>query len=500
MAIELYDYQEEMVRDVRLNYLAGKNAVLCVCPTGGGKTFTFAYITQKMAEKGKICLILVHRKELLEQASLSLAALGVEHNLIASAEDVRATKIAHMNEIGICRVNHISHVHVASVQTLQRRLKSIRWTPDLIVVDEAHHATAGQWRTILNHFNQSRILGVTATPIRTDGTGLDEVFDTLIESVQMSELIERGRLTPYRAFAPAIRFNSVAKIKVKGGEFDQKDLSQELQSNEVYGDVIAHYRRYSDKLPAVGFCPTVADAHRFAAAFNEAGYNSAAIDGAMLGSERRKILKGLANGSIDVVMSCDTISEGTDIPVVTTAILLRKTLSLGLYLQQVGRVLRTAPGKTNAIILDHVGNTLRHGLPDQNRIWTLNGRKKGRGTGEQQEQRVNVVTCSRCFAIYSPASSCPVCGNIEAQKEQKEIQQIDGELRELTAAAQKELIEAKKMEDRQEIAQANTLEELQEIAKKRGYHPNWARHIFKNSRKQRSYSASHTPFEIEGLS
>jgi superfamily II DNA or RNA helicase len=460
--LKLRDYQQDAVNLIRHSYIRGAKSTLLVLPTGGGKTVVFSYIAATTASRGKRVLILVHRVELLRQTSAALAKSDVHHGLINPkyTPDLSAP------------------VQVASVQTLIKRLDKIK-PPDLIVIDEAHHALAGTWKKIIDHYPQARILGVTATPCRGDGTGLGVesggVFDDLVLGPQVGELIQRGYLVKPIIYAPAERID-LSSVKVKMGDYDNHQLAEVMDKPKITGDAVAHYRKLCPGVPAVVFCVSVAHAQHVAEEFRAAGYRAYHADGSLEDDIRKRILNGLGNGTVDVVTSCDLISEGTDIPAIGCAILLRPTQSLGLYLQQVGRALRTVEGKEHAIILDHVGNVLTHGLPDEPREWTLQGDIKRKRGKKEQEKTVQVKQCEKCYAIHEPAPSCPVCGHVYVVKDMAP-KQVDGELKQLTP-------EAMAMRKRQQVveqAKAQTLEELLEIARKRGFKDGWARHIF-NSR------------------
>jgi superfamily II DNA or RNA helicase len=437
---------------------------MVVMPTGAGKTVVFSYIAATMAARSKKVLILVHRVELLRQTSAALHKAGVRHGLINPnyTPDLFAP------------------VQVASVQTLIRRLHHVQ-SPDLIVIDESHHAIAGTWKKIIEAYPKARILGVTATPCRADGTGLGKVsggvFDDLIIGPQVHELIQKGFLVKPVIYAPAQRLD-LSGLRTKMGDYEKDQLAEFMDKPTITGDAVAHYQKLCPGVPAVAFCVSVRHAQHVAEEFRAAGYRAYHADGSLDDDSRRKILNGLGNGTVDIVTSCDLISEGTDIPAIGAAILLRPTQSTGLYLQQVGRALRPCAGKDRAVILDHVGNVLTHGMPDEVREWSLEGDRKKKGKKEQ-EKTIPVKQCEQCYAIHEPAPVCPVCGFVYVV-EQNAPQQVDGELHEITPEQAAQIKRQKVVE----VAKARTLEELEAIAKARGYKPGWARHLF-NSRNQK---------------
>lgn len=451
----LRPYQQDLVSALRVSYATGHKAPLVVLPTGGGKTYFFSYVAEQAVARGNRVCILVHRQELLLQASRSLRSMGIAHGLISP--------MFNMNN---------EPVQVASVQTLIRRLKRQTLPFDLIVSDEAHHAVAGSWRKILDQYPNAKVLGVTATPIRTDGQGLSEIFDDLIVGASMATLIDMGYLVRPVVYAPPTAVD-LSGVRKRGGDFDAQQLTERMDKPTITGSAVEHYKRLCAGKPAIAFCASVAHAQHVAEQFRQAGFKSVSLDGTMLDTERKAAIDGLANGSIHVLTSCDIVSEGTDIPVVEAAILLRPTQSTGLYLQQVGRALRAAPGKTHATILDHVGNVLRHGMPEEHRDWTLDGIAKPAAANDNDKPML-LKQCERCYAVFKPSPVCPQCGHIHVTKE-KQIAETEGELQQVDPA----VIEAMRREQRREIGKARTLEDLQKIAKERGYSKGWAYHVYR---------------------
>lgn len=447
----LRPYQSRSVDLVRYSYRQGNRSPLLVLPTGGGKTIVFSHITQTASERGKSVLILVHRIELLRQTSEKLTEYDVPHGLI----NPRFTP------------KYVEPVQVASVQTLVRRLHHIS-PPDLIIIDEAHHATAGQWKKITDYFPDAKTLGVTATPVRTDGRGLDECFDDLVIGPTINELIELGYLARPKVYAPPNNIDFKA-LTMQMGDFKKSDALEAVDKPTITGDAVSHYRKLCDGVPAVAFCVSVAHSQHVAEQFRMSGYRAESVDGTMTDDDRKRILGGLATGDVQVVCSCDIISEGTDIPKIAAAILLRPTMSEGLYLQQVGRALRVSEGKAYAVILDHVGNCKRHGMPTADRLWTLAGRPKGKRRAKDEEENIGIQQCPNCFAVFSPCNECPECGEELKSTARAKPEEVAGELVEVTAEVKKAL--------RMEIGAARTLADLRAIANDRGYKRGWVYHM-----------------------
>jgi DNA repair protein RadD len=429
---------------------------------------------------------LVHRVELLRQTSNALNRFDVEHGMI----NPQYTP------------NFNANVQVASVQTIIKRLNyftAVNWYPDTIIVDEAHHATAGSWKKIIECFPESKVIGVTATPIRSDGQGLGRkcggMFDELIEGPNMPWLMDEGFLVRPRIFGTPEALD-LSDVKNSMGDYNKNDLSNLVDKPKITGSAVEHYRKLCPNTPTIVFCVSVAHAEHVAQEFRNAGYRFYSIDGSTDDLMRKQLIDGLTNGSVDGLTSCDLIGEGTDIPRATTAIELRPTQSKGLNFQQRGRVLRPvyAPGfdletregrlaaiaaseKPYAFILDHVGNTERHGLPYDVQEWTLDGETKKRGK-KNQEQAVRVDMCESCFAVYEPAPVCPQCGHVN-KKRDPTPKQVEGELKEITA--QTLLL---KKEKKIEQGKAQTLDDLKKIAAERGYKPPWANMIFTSRQKK----------------
>ena len=434
----LRPYQQQLVTDIRLQYQLGKRSVLAVLPTGGGKTVCFAYIADAASRKGNRVLILVHRAELLDQASRSLP---MHHGIIAAN---RAMDLSHA-------------VQVASVQTVARRLHRLpREMFQLIVVDEAHHTTAGTWAAVVEHFNTAKLLGVTATPIRGDGRGLGEHYQAMVEGPSAQWLTDNGYLAGARVLAPP--GFSAAGLRKRMGDFDAKAAEQRVAS--IVGDCYSHYCQHLSGQTAIAFCCSVAHAEAVAELFQRQGIAAASIDGSMDTGKRRQLLEDLGTGRLKVLTSCALIGEGVDVPSVGGCILLRPTQSEALHLQMIGRCLRPQAGK-RAVILDHVGNTLRLGHHLEEREWTLEGVTK-----RDREKAPSVKVCPRCFAaMASAAQVCGECGH-EFRAEVRELKVIPGQLQEVTAQVRK-----------REQSSASDLQALRELAQQRGYKRGWAERV-----------------------
>lgn len=427
--IILRDYQERGVSDVRLAFRKFA-AVLYVLATGGGKTFLFCYITRQATKKGRRVLIIVHRKELLLQASRSLTDLGIPHGMISP----------HFTP------NPAERVQIASVDTLLIRLKKRRYKFDLVVFDEAHHVTdSNKWGQVYEALGRPPMLGVTATPSRTDGIGLGVhaggVFEAMVEGPSYSELIAQGHLMRPRIYGTLEVPDTTGVRRNRDGDWNARQLAERTDRPEITGDAVEHYRTICPGAKAIVFCVNIKHAQHVVEEFNAAGFRFALLVGAptMSDAQRTEVNRGLASGKYQGAVTVDLVSEGYDLPDLECCIMLRKSESLVLFLQQVGRIMRPAPGKTRCILLDHVGNVgatidgefvVKHGLPDQDREWSLDGREK-RSRGENDEDDLAIRQCDRCYAVHPAAPVCPVCG-YEYPVRARKIEQGDGQLQEIT--------------------------------------------------------------------
>jgi len=418
--MQLRDYQIEVLDHLRTSLKQGAKAPLLVLPTGAGKTVIFSELAKDFVAQDKNVLILVHRRELVKQACEKLDLIDVDYGVIASGFDS----------------NEDSSLQVASVYTLWRRIAANKDTfvPDVIIFDEAHHVAAGTWTTIIDKYKTALRVGVTATPIRLDNRPLGKFFDRLINGVQVNHLVSKGYLCDHKVFAGA-ELPDLSKLKERRGDYQAKDLKEVMDQPVIIGDAVHQYKKHLSNKPAIAFCVDIAHATKVLQQFKKEGVKAELLTGSMKLDERDNVLNRLRSHKTHVVVSVDVISEGTDLPCVSGAILLRPTKSQALYMQQVGRILRPEKDKT-AIVLDHVGNTYRHDFIDIERSWKL----------EFDHEEIKklpkpvFITCKNCGFVYKPQKSCPNCG-LKVSK--KELLAIEGELKELKRQEEKQPITIK---------------------------------------------------------
>jgi superfamily II DNA or RNA helicase len=460
--IVLRDYQQQLLADLRAA-LKVHRRVCAVMPTGAGKGQTIGAIARGAAGKGRRVLVLAHRAELIEQLTGTVRAWGLEADVIAPGLRLQGRQVA-----------------VGSVQTVARRLEQLP-RPDLIIQDEAHHLVAGNvWGRIIEAWPDAHLIGKTATPERLDGKGLGVeaggYFEALVLGPSAAWLVEQGWLARPKVFSwPGAR-NS--KLRRRMGEFDLEQAARAYGGRAAIGDAVSHYQRRLHPGTAICFCCTIEHAEQMAAAFRAAGIRAAAVSGGTPAEERKRLIAGLGTGEVEVLTSCMIISEGTDIPSVGGAILMRPTASLSLYLQMVGRALRPALGKQEAVILDHVGNAHRHGLPTDEREWNLAGRRRREGVS------IPIKDCPVCFcSCPSAAQVCPDCGHLfltdERDEQRRGLQQLEGELVEISSAARhRPKVQQQRPQRRHPASGCRTFEQLLQREQERGYKSGWAKHVW----------------------
>ena len=510
-AIALRPYQEDGVAGIRAAFREKKKAVLFVMPTGSGKTFTFSYIARNAAERSNNTIIVVHRKELLLQASKSLRALGIDHGLISP----HFTPAPH------------KMVQVASVDTLiiRARKNPDRYKFKLLIFDEAHHVTAkNKWGEVWDLLGQPMTLGVTATPKRGDGVGLGVghggIFQHMVIGPLVPHLIGMGMLINPKVYGCGDPPDVTGLKKNKDGEYNAQEVAERVDKPAITGSAVEHYKEICPGARAIVFCANIKHARHVVEQFCDAGFRFALLVGEpeMSDVERTAVNKALASGELHGACTVDLVSEGYDLPDLQCCIMLRMTASESLFLQQVGRVMRPAPGKTEAFLLDHVANTGRlidgewkpkHGFPADEREWSLEGKSKKKKRPEE-EKPVVMKQCAKCYYTFEPSLLplddlslierrhswpegwaqrvfeskqvvCPSCGT-DCGPMPRKLEQVDGKLLLLEQAAMAAQAavdkEAESKAKRAEVGKAMTLADFEAIEKQRGYKRGWAKHAY----------------------
>ena len=398
----LRDYQIGIRAEAEAAWAAGERNVLAVLPTGGGKTITFGTI---LRDEPGASIAIAHRRELVGQMSTTLARLQVRHRIVAPPSVIREIVTLHVQETGTSWFDPNARHGVAGVDTLTRReLGPWAQRVSLWVTDEAHHLLrANKWGKALDLFPNARGLGVTATPGRADGRGLgrhaDGVFDKMVLGPSMRDLIDRGYLTDYRIFAAASDINvSSLTISDATGDYSPVALRDAARKSHITGDMVESYLRIAPGKLGVSFCVSVDIAAETAAKFRAAGVPAECVSADTPELVRAAIIRRFRNRELLQLVNVDLFGEGFDLPAVEVVGMGRPTASFGLYAQQFGRALRPSEGKGYAIIIDHVGNVIQHGLPDAPRVWTLDRReRRARGAADAAP---TVRACPSCTGVY----------------------------------------------------------------------------------------------------
>lgn len=435
--MQLRQYQNELVEGVRQAWRDGYKAPCIVLGCGGGKSCIVAEIARRTTWNGKRVLFLAHRKELVDQIFKTFVRWGVMMDLC---------------QIGM-------------VQTFTRRLNKLP-KPALIITDENHHSLAQSYKRIYEHFSEIPRIGVTATPVRLNGDGLGDVNDKLIIGVTTKWLIKNNCLAPYDYYAPDIA--NLTGLHTKMGEYVTADIEKAMIKNTVFGDVIKYYKQLAEGKKTVCYCSSVKHSMATAQAFKDAGIAAEHIDGSTPKAERDRIILNFRKGNITILCNVDLISEGFDVPDCECTILLRPTHSLTLYIQQSMRCMRYKPNK-KAVIIDHVGNYARHGMPDDDRQWSLEKKPKQSVKKLEDEISEKVRQCPECFFTFSANNNnsqnvCPHCGYIFPKAERSV--KIDTSVKLVK-------VEGFKL-DLLSPDDCHSYQDLIDYAKKRGYKQGWA--------------------------
>ncbi len=452
MTIILRPDQAEAVSNLR-SALLTKDSALLQASCGFGKTIVACYMAQQAHQKNKRVIFGVHRRELARQTALTLSRFGIPYGYIMDGMpfDPMAT------------------VQIASVQTLMNRLHLLKC--DLFVPDEAHLWGGERRTTIINAARQhGYAVPLTATPRRGNGDGLGDIAEVIVPGPSTSWLIGQGYLARYRPYAPLAP--DLSGLHTRNGDYIASEIDERFLRPAVYGDAVKAYRQYAGGKRMIGFCYSREHGREMVAAFSAAGIPTAWMDGDTPDDQRKAIIAGFADRSIYVLMNCQIAREGfdlsaqvgRDVPIEAVG-LYAPTQSLPLAIQMMMRPMR--PQDNDAIILDHAGIFASHGLPDDDREWTLDGRVKGSKPGQASTP---TCTCRKCFAVFRPAAVCPYCGTARIVDGRK-VDQIEAEMAELDIQSLREHQE--KRAKTIDVNSARTVEQLADVAVKHGYKVGW---------------------------
>lgn len=446
---------------------------LIVLPTGVGKTFVIAQYAMECYQKRQICVIFAHREVLIEQISNTMCVFNIPHTFIVSK--TTRTKVTNLNRQnhGDSYFDETSPIVISSNPTFASFLKRNvipqaflnkvhKW-----IQDEAHHSlrSSQTWGSCYDAIPQAEGLGLTATPKRADKKGLgresDGVFDFMSVTTDMWDQICQGVLSPYKVFIPPSKVDRSVLRATTSGDYNQKEAANAVDRKEIIGDAVTHYLKVSPGKPAITFCQNIDHSHHVAKQFNDAGVPSKVVSSKTDVAERAKAMKDFEHGHILNLVNVDLLGEGYDCPAVTTVIMLRITMSYSLFKQQFGRLLRNAEGKVCGYLLDHVGNVryFMHELGLQyihdDPVWTLDRdtkrAKNSDNTVLDKWVECKNVECGYQYLEKDYGDTCPECGHVHNEDERearvRDIQNVDGELEELSVDIVEALIKQRSQVD-----------------------------------------------------
>ena len=388
--MELRDYQAADLVDLYTAWGTHRRVLYCL-PTGAGKTVVATHVIDDAVQSGERVLVLTHRRELIDQMVARLAAADLDDVGVIRASDDRYRAEAP--------------IQVASVQTLAARPDE-RPHADLVVVDEAHHATADTWLRILECYPKARVLGLTATPFRASGKGLDDCFDVLVQGEAMSVLIaERYLVAPRSYTVPEDLLPELSGVRSTGGDYHQGDLSDAVCKKSIVGGMVAERQRLAPGRSTVVYAVDRRHAKIIVDQFASAAVPTGYLDGNTPDAERQDLLYRLRTGKIEVLVNVGVLTEGWDFPDLECVILGRPTKSLGLYMQMIGRLLRTGRHNRRPIFCDHAGCIYMHNLPEVDRVFMLGGLPR-------QAKAAAVKRCPECGEVASSFARTCECGHV----------------------------------------------------------------------------------------
>jgi superfamily II DNA or RNA helicase len=467
MALVLRPYQETVKAQIYEAWKTHRN-VLLQLPTGGGKTKTFCSISIDIAISGITgqqlpTAIMVHRKELVQQISLTLAEEGIPHNIIAPRNVILGIVAAQRQLLKKQFYDYNATVTVISVDTLNARImKHEKWAKSikLWICDEAAHLLKNnKWGRAVAYFPNAIGLGVTATPERLDKRGLgshvDGVFDTMVAGPSTQWLIENGHLCKYKIAIPQSDYSLYLKEAAGDSDYTREAMIVASQKSKIVGDVVSNYEKFAKGKQAIVFASDIGAGERMEKKFLEAGIKAKLLTGLTEDSVRFNSLMDYRDKKIQVLINVDLFDEGLDVPGIECVIMARPTMSLSKYLQMVGRGLRVAKDKPYLILIDHVGNVKKHGLPDMRRKWSLD-----RVT--RRKKKLNLIRICANPACNSPfdrvLTQCPYCGtkiivNAGSGSGRVSPTMVDGDLTLLDPDTLRELEASTRLEAPESVAQ-----------------------------------------------
>ena len=452
--VALWPFQQRAIEQLDAAVAAGSRAPLLVLPTGAGKTVIAAYLMSRAVERHQRALFLAPRRELVGQTSAKLA--GQRHGvLLAGAEAQR---------------DLYALIQVASIETLQSRLvrrkRLVLPDFDLVLVDEAHLSVTAARKALLALWPNALRIGLTATPTRKDGRALGLLYDSLIEPTTTAELTRQRYLAPARYFS--LGKPDLERVRTLAGDFHQGELEAAMNQPRLVADVVETWFAHAPPRRTAVFASSIAHSVSLCEGYLRAGVAAEHVDADTPQQMRDATFARFRDGRTQVLTNCFLASYGFDLPDLACVVLARPTKSLQLYLQMVGRGLRTTEGKTNCLVLDHSGCVHQHGFAHDLRVWTLDGDRAlvESHRFERERREAKVLECPECHCTFSGARLCPECGYFFAPRG-REIKTLEGELVEIGEHLEPE-----------EQERAVLYAELRGVAAERGFKVGWAAHQY----------------------
>ena len=447
VSLKLRNYQLELIDGVYESLNQKKKKIMVQSPAGSGKTVTMSEIARRATRRENRVLFVVHRLEIINQ--------------------VRQTFIANDVDMVYCEIGMI--------QTITNKVKKDKVVePTTILIDEAHHALSKSYTRILDAFPNAVVLGFTATPIRLSGKGFGDIFDDLILGKSVKWLIDNKRLAPYKYYS--VNLVDEEKLKLTStGDYSNQSIDNAMD-NAIYGDVVESYKKFAAGKKAIAYTHNVAASKDLAQAFNNAGYSAMQVDGMTDKLTRHQAMEDFRSGKVQILVNAELYGEGVDVPDCQCVMLVRPTDSLTLYIQQSMRAMRYMPDKT-AVIIDHVGNYTRHGLPDTDHDWQeyFNGLTKKKKSKKNDD--LQIKDCPNCFGVIEGSPThCTLCGYEFEVLQVKELEVVDTELTEITENLKTDYTMLKyKGKD---ISELKTLEDYYLFAIANGRKINWIKFAY----------------------
>lgn len=453
MTFQLRPYQQQAINNLRAQLRAGRQRLILYSPTGSGKTEMAIEIIKGAESKGKRVLFVANRIQLVGQSSRRLAKSGLRHGVIQGSN----TQGAWQDTL------------VCSIQTLAAR--GFPEKVDLIVIDEAHAAAGTEAYRDLIAQSKAPVIGLSATPFsRGLGRHHDSIggplFEDIVAAATIADLIEEGFLVDVDIYAPDEP--DLKGVKIVAGDYNEKQLGERVNTTRLVGNIVEQWKKLGGGRQTVCFATNIAHSKAIVEEFRKAGIQAEHLDCYTEEEDRAAILGRLAKGDTRVVSNVSVLAEGWDCPQVEVMILARPTKSLVRYIQMVGRVLRPAPGKTKALMLDHSGTARRLGFPTDDLPLELDdGRPKTADAKKpEEEDEALPKVCPACQYLKPPKTfKCPRCG-------------FEPPLPTKVTMANGELVKLEKTKATPADKQA-WYSQLLTVQRERGYNEGWVAHKYR---------------------